>query len=107
MKRGDLVTMVSNGDYGKPRPALIIQSDLFLDHPSITLLPITSDLRKAPLYRVEIEPTADNNLNNLSQIMVDKIQTVPVEKVGNVFGKIDDKLMLSVNRTLALWLGFT
>ena len=43
--------------YGKPRPAVVIQSDLFEDHPSVTVLPITSDLRDAPLFRLRVEPT--------------------------------------------------
>ena len=43
MKRGDVITVALQGDFGKPRPALVIQSDLFQDHPSITLLPITSE----------------------------------------------------------------
>ena len=56
MKRGDLVTVSLPGSYGKPRPALIIQSDLFDEHPSVTVLPITSELRDAPLFRITIEP---------------------------------------------------
>lgn len=35
MKRGDVVTVVLPGAFGKPRPALVIQSDLFADHPSV------------------------------------------------------------------------
>ena len=45
MKRGDLVTVALQGDLGKPRPALVIQSDLFEAHPSVTILPVTSDFR--------------------------------------------------------------
>ena len=77
MKRGDLVTIALQGDYGKPRPALVVQSDLFSEHPSVTILPVTSDLRKAPLFRIDVEPTAGTNLKNRSQVMVDKVQTVP------------------------------
>lgn len=106
MKRGDIVTIALSGDYGKPRPALVIQSDFFTEHPSITVLPVTSELRQAPLFRIEVEPTPENNLKKTSQVMVDKIQTVPREKVGTAFGHMDDATMLSVNRALALWLGF-
>ena len=67
MKRGDLVTIALSGDYGKPRPALVIQSDLFDVHPSITILPVTSELREAPLFRVRIEPTHDNGLRKTSE----------------------------------------
>ncbi len=106
MKRGDLVTIALQGDYGKPRPALVVQSDLFSEHPSVTILPVTSDLRKAPLFRIDVEPTAGTNLKNRSQVMVDKVQTVPCEKVGAAFGQLDDAAMLSINRALAVWLGF-
>ncbi|NTW84287.1 MAG: type II toxin-antitoxin system PemK/MazF family toxin [Chlorobiaceae bacterium] len=106
MKRGDLVTIALSGDFGKPRPALVVQSDFFSGHPSITILPVTSELRQTPLFRIAIEPTPDNNLKKSSQLMVDNIQTVPCEKVGPVFGRLCDTEMLSVNRALALWLGF-
>lgn len=106
MKRGDLVTIALSGDYGKPRPALVIQSDFFAEHPSVTVLPVTSELRQTPLFRIEVEPTPENNLKKTSQVMVDKIQTVPCEKIGKAFGHMDDATMLSVNRALALWLGF-
>ena len=106
MKRGDLVTIALQGDYGKPRPALVVQSDLFSEHPSVTILPVTSDLRKAPLFRIDVEPTAVTNLEKRSQVMVDKVQTVPREKVGAAFGRLDDTSMLTINRALAVWLGF-
>src|SRR5512144_3326141 len=56
VRRGDLVTIALPGSYGKPRPALIIQSDLFDEHPSMTILPVTSELRDTPLFRVVVEP---------------------------------------------------
>jgi mRNA interferase MazF len=106
MKRGDIVTIALSGDYGKPWPALVIQSDFFAEHPSVTVLPVTSELRQTPLFRIEVEPTPENNLKKTSQVMVDKIQAVPCEKVGTAFGHMDDATMLSVNRALALWFGF-
>lgn len=106
MRRGDLVTIVSQGEYGKARPALVIQSDLFDEHPSVTVLPVTSELRKAPLFRIAVDPVKENGLKKQSQIMVDKPQTVSREKVGSVFGRLDDRVMLVVNRMLAVFLGF-
>ncbi len=106
MKRGDLVTIALSGDYGKPRPALVIQSDLFDAHPSVTVLPVTSELREAPLFRIRIEPTDDNGLRKTSEVMVDKTQTVALEKIGNTIGHLDDESMLAVNRALAVFLGF-
>lgn len=106
MKRGDLVTIVLPGTYGKPRPALVIQSDLFDEHPSITVLPVTSELRDTPLFRISIEPDEGNGLRARSQVMVDKTQTVPRDKIGKTIGRLDDAAMLAVARALAVFLGF-
>jgi mRNA interferase MazF len=105
MKRGDIATIALQGDYGKPRPALVIQSDLFAEHPSVTILPITSDLRDAPIFRIAITPNDLNGLKTLSQVMVDKAMTVPRERCGNTFGRLDDVDMLEVTRALAVFLG--
>ena len=106
MRRGDLVSVALQGHLGKPRPALIIQSDLFDTHPSITILPVTSALREAPLFRIAVKPGEMNGLTKPSQVMVDKPQSVAREKVGVVFGRLDDETMLAVNRALAVFLGF-
>ena len=105
MKRGDIVAVIVPGAYGKPRPALVIQSDLFNTHPSLTILPLTSDLRDAPLFRLRIEPSQKNGLRVTSEVMVDKITTVPHDKVRDVFGHLEDESMREVERLLALWVG--
>lgn len=106
MRRGDLVTVALQGDLGKPRPALVIQSDLFDMHPSITVLPVTSELRVAPLFRIAVNPNELNGLSKSSQVMVDKPQSIAREKIGAVIGRLDDETMLAVNRALAVFLGF-
>ncbi len=106
MRRGDLVTIALQGVNGKSRPALVIQSDLFDEHPSVTILPVTSELRETPLFRIIVQPNTGNGLQKPSQIMVDKTQTIPREKIGNTFGRLDDESLLAVNRALAVFLGF-
>jgi mRNA interferase MazF len=106
MRRGDVVTIALQGDFGKPRPALVIQSDLFDEHPSVTVLPITSDLRETPLFRVTINPDDENCLLLPSQVMVDKAQTISREKIGSTFGRLNNESLLAVNRALAVFLGF-
>ncbi len=106
MRRGDLVTVAINGDYGKPLPALIVQPDLFDEHPSVTVLPVTSMFREAPLFRITVHPAPDNGLLEPSQIMVDKIQSVRREKIGNTIGHLDNETLLAVNRALVMFLGF-
>ena len=105
MKRGDLVRVALSGDYGKPRPALVIQSDIFENHPSFTVLPITSEIRSAPLVRITIEADEQTQLRTRSQIMIDKAVTVSSEKVGGRIGSINETDMLAVNRALALFFG--
>ena len=106
MRRSDLVTVALQGDLGKPRPALIIQSDLFDAHPSVAILPLTSELRDTPVFRILVNPDELNGLKKPSQIMVDKPQSVSREKIGVVFGHLGDETMLAVNRALAVFLGF-
>jgi len=105
MKRGDLVTIALQGNYGKPRPALIVQSDLFDEHPSVTILPITSVLRETPLFRIRVLPNSVNGLQKTSDIMADKVQSVPRERIGDTFGHISAEQMLEVSRSLAVFLG--
>ena len=106
VRRGDLVTVALQGDLGKPRPALVIQSDLFDMHPSIAVLPVTSELRDAPLFRIAVNPNDLNGLAKPSQVMVDKPQSIRRAKIGSVIGHLDDETMLAVNRALAVFLGF-
>jgi mRNA interferase MazF len=105
MRRGDLVTVAAPGDVGKPRPALVIQSDLFDELPSVTLCLVTSALRETPLFRVTVDPLPDNGLQRISQIQVDKIMTVARERVGGVIGRLDDATMMRVSRSLAVFIG--
>jgi mRNA interferase MazF len=105
MKRGDLVPVVLAGAYGKPRPALVIQSDLFSQHPSVTILPVTTEIRPIETFRIAVAPSEKNGLRAPSQIMVDKAHTIPRDKARAAFGELDTKTMAAVNRSLAVFLG--
>ena len=105
MRRGSLVTVAVQGDYGKPRPAVVIQSDAMGDTDSVLLCLLTSALRDAPLFRLTLEPDARNGLQARSQVMVDKIMAVRRDRCGPAFGRIDDAALLSLNRLLALIVG--
>lgn len=106
MRRGDLVTVAVSGDFGKPRPALVIQADQFGGTATVTVLLVSGTPVDAPLIRVDVPPTSENGLRKGSRIMVDKAMTIRRDKVGKPFGHLDDEAMLSVNRSLALFLGF-
>ena len=105
MRRGEVVTIVLPGAYGKPRPALIIQSDFFDALASVTVLPITSELRAAPLLRIPVDPGEGNGLRKKSQVMIDKTQTVPRDKVGSSIGRLHPDTLVEVDRALATFLG--
>jgi len=103
--RGDFVTIAMQGDCGKPRPALVIQADQFGEHATVTVLPATSTLVAAPLFRITVQPSAENGLQQPSQVMVDKAMTVKRDKVGQAFGRIDGDTMIEVERCLAVFFG--
>jgi mRNA interferase MazF len=106
MRRGNLVAAVLPGGLGKPRPAFIVQADAFNEaHPTVVLLPLTSDLHAAPLIRILVEPSESNGLRAISQIMIDKPMTIRRDKIGKVIGRLDDDTILRVSRALAVWMG--
>jgi mRNA interferase MazF len=105
MNRGDLVTVALPGAYGKPRPAVIVQADRFNHLGSITFLPFTSDLLPAEIFRIMINPTAENGLQEPSQVMADKCSTLPLAKVGYVFGRLGATDLGRVDRAFAAFLG--
>ena len=105
MIRGDFVTIAMQGDFGKPRPALVIQSDQFNEHATVTVLLVSSVLVAAPLIRVTVQPTPVNGLQKPSQVMVDKAMTVKRDKLGEVLGSASDAVMLEIGRCLAVFLG--
>ena len=106
MRRGQFVTVATPGDYGKPRPALVVQSDLFAELPSVVICPLTTTVRPdADQFRLDIEPSVQNGLRERSQIAIDKITVVPVGKIGGAIGTAEDALLSRVNRALAVFLG--
>jgi mRNA interferase MazF len=107
MKRGDLVTVILPGAYGKPRPAIVVQSDRYEAMESVTFLPLTSEVLPKQVFRITIAPTAENGLQTQSQVMADKCSTLPLTKVGAVVGRLDDASMGRIDRALAAFLGFT
>jgi mRNA interferase MazF len=105
--RGDLVSAVLAGDYGKPRPVLIVQGDAFSSLRSLTVLPLTSDLQPSSLLRIRVEPSSSNGLLKRSDIMVDKTQTVTRSKIGHRIGSLDQGTMRSASIALANFLGLS
>jgi len=106
MQRGDVVTVAAAGDYGKPRPAVIVQTDAFPEsHASVIVCQLTSDVVDGPDFRVTIEPSADNGLRLTSQVMADKPVTIRRERVGRKIGHLGDQDMARLGIALAFVFG--
>jgi mRNA interferase MazF len=106
MRRGDLVTVAAAGDYGKPRPAVIVQTDAFPEsHASVVVCQLTSELADASDFRVTIDPSAENGLRLTSQVMADKPVTVRRERIGPRIGRLGDRDMARLGAALAFVLG--
>jgi mRNA interferase MazF len=105
--RGLIVTVASSGVYsGKPRPAVVVQANRWLKgHPSVMLCPLTSTLIDAPLVRIIVEPSAINGLRKRSQLMVDKLFTVPIGDIGSSIGCLETTVMAELDLALRDWLG--
>ncbi len=105
MRRGDLVIVSPPGDYGKPRPAVVIQSDWLKATDSVLVSLLTSAIVDAPFYRLPIEPDGANGLKAPSQVMVDKIIAMPREKCGSVIGRINESELIALNHMLSVVIG--
>jgi mRNA interferase MazF len=105
MKRGDLVTIATPGDYGKPRPAVVIQTDRLEDTDSVLICQITTTWRDTPLYRLMVPATGETGLRAVSYVMTDKIFAVRRDKCGPVIGRLPHDLVAGLDEMLAVMIG--
>jgi mRNA interferase MazF len=106
MRRGDVVTVAATGDYGKPRPAVIVQTDaLPAAHASVVVCQMTSDCSDAPDFRITIDPSETNGLRVKSQVMADKPVAIRRERIGRKVGHLDDKDIARLSIALAFVMG--
>ena len=106
MRRGDVVVVAAVGDYGKPRPAVVVQTNAFPEtHPSVVICQMTSDVVDALDFRIMIEPNQENGLRTRSQIMADKPVTVRRERIGQLVGHLADADVGRLNIALAFVMG--
>jgi mRNA interferase MazF len=106
VRRGDIVVIATKGAYtSKPRPALVVQANRFNDaHASITICPITSDCLDAPLFRLSLPPGTRTGLDLPSQVMVDKVVSVPRAAIRRTVGQCDAGELDAVDGALRGWL---
>jgi mRNA interferase MazF len=105
-RRGDIYTAAARGAYsGKPRPVVIIQDDRFDATASVTVIPFTSNEIEAPLLRIPVRPSDTTGLTQPSQLMVDKVTTVPRTNLTHRVGRLSDADIVQLNRALVVFLG--
>jgi len=106
VKRGEIVVCVLAGDYGKPRPAVIVQADLFNPtHASAVVCPITSHAVDAPLFRLPLPADSKTGLGKASQIMVDKLTAIKSDRIRERIGALSPGQRSDLDKALKLWLG--
>lgn len=105
MRRGELISVAVSGDYGKPRPALVIQSDLLPETDSVLVCLLTATVRDAPLYRVDLAATEGTGLREASQVMVDQITAARRNRCGPPIGRADERTMAALGRMLSFIVG--
>jgi len=106
VKRGEIWTVAGASDYvGKPRPAVVVQSDAFEGTESITICPFTTRTTHAAYLRLLLEPTELNGLATSSSMMIDKISTVSKSKLGIKIGRLADEDIARLHVALVVFLG--
>ncbi len=87
---------------------MIVQADSYRASASLTVCLLTSnEIETAPTLRLAVKPDNDNNLAKPSWIMVDKIATVPKTKIGQQIGRLTERTIEQLDRSLLLFLGLT
>jgi len=107
VKRGEIRLVAGGVDVyaNKPRPAIILQDDLFDATDSVTVCPMTTTVVDAPLMRVPIPADEQSGIHQPSAVMVDKVTTVRRSSVGDRLGVLTATQMLDVERLLLVFLG--
>ncbi|MBI2515947.1 MAG: type II toxin-antitoxin system PemK/MazF family toxin [Opitutae bacterium] len=106
-RRGDIVACAIPGDFGgKPRPALVVQSDLVNPtHATVAVCPLTTHFEDAERFRIPVRAGQRSGLRADSQVMVDKLMTVRSGRIGGRIGSLDESEIAAVDEALVHWLG--
>ncbi len=108
MKRGEIWIVAGGGDYlNKPRPCVIVQNTQFGSSGSVTICGLTTMLTEDSGLRILVEPSAQNGLRELSEIMVDKVTTVYRSRIDAKIGELDESGLRALSRALQLHLGLS
>lgn len=102
-----MVLVAAKGDYGKPRPAVVVQDSRMADVvDSVTVCFLTTDLTELHgTLRVDISPLVTNGLHQPSQVQVEKLMTFPRDKVRGPIGVIEPHQLRAIEIGLMVHLG--
>jgi mRNA interferase MazF len=106
VSRGDVVLAAAAGDYGKPRPWLVVQTDVY-NHSarpaSILACPFTTHDEPAT-YRIAMDlPSGDSQRR--SWLMVDKLMAIKRERIGTKITTASSQQLAAVEGAMAALLG--
>ncbi len=108
MTRGEIWTIAGGTDYaGKPRPAVVLQSDNYDHLESVVVCLFTSDKARAPFVRIPVFPSLDNGLKRPCWLMVDKISTMPRTKLGSRIGVLDTPTLNELSQAIITFLNLS
>ncbi len=105
MRRGDLVTIAVQGDFGKPRPAVVVQNDMVAETNNVLVCPLTTVRGPFETLRIAIRPAPGNGLRSESFVMLTNVVAAPRSKCGSVIGRLTDDEMAAIDARLAFIFG--
>ena len=105
LERGNVVAAIVPGDFGKPRPVVIVQAEPYLEsHASVTVCPLTTHITGLRMFRIMIAPDKNNGLNEPSEVMVDKVSSLRRERIAQSIGRLSASDMRAIDNSLRAWL---
>lgn len=106
IRRGAVVAVALAGDFGEPRPAVVLRSDHFAAHQIVSIVPLTTFRREAALLRIDIAPSRGNGLTAPSQAMIDALQSVRVQRIDGIVGQLAAADLRRIAHAVVVYLGF-
>lgn len=105
LQRGDVLKVIIPGEYGKPRPAVIIQTRMLHDIPSLIVVPCTSELVDGCIYRPNVPHDEQTGLLLPTQAMADKLVAVSKRRIREVIGHVSPETLDDVERAVHFVIG--
>ena len=87
---------------GKIRPVLIVQTDLMMDHPSVVICPLTTNIAtESEILRVHLKKGIAN-LTQDSDIMIDQIRAIDKKRLTKKIGELPKEMKNNVKENIKI-----